>query len=42
MGEEGESNKSMVSTVQVSFQNTKISMVKYDGKINFGLWMNDV
>ena len=37
----GESSK-MTSTVQVGFQNTKISVVKYDGKINFGLWMSDV
>ena len=42
MGEEGESSKSIASTVQVSFQNTKISVVKYDGKVNFGLWMSDV
>ena len=42
MGEEGESSKSMASTIQVGFQNTKISVVKYDGKINFGLWMSDV
>ena len=42
MGEEvGESSK-MIGTVQVGFQNTKISVVKYDGKINFGLWMSDV
>ena len=42
MGEEGESSKSMASTIQVGFENTKISVVKYDGKINFGLWMSDV
>ena len=42
MGEEGESSKSMASTIQVGFQNTKISVVKYDGKINFSLWMSDV
>ena len=42
MGEEGESSKSMVSIIQVSFQNTKISVVKYDDKINFSLWMSDV
>ena len=42
MGEEvGESSK-MTGTIQVGFQNTKISVVKYDGKINFGLWMSDV
>ena len=42
MGEEvGESSK-MNGTVQVGFQNTKISVVKYDGKINFGLWMINV
>ena len=42
MGEEGKSSKSMAGTIQVGFQNTKISVVKYDGKINFGLWMSDV
>ena len=42
MGEEGESSKSMAGTIQVGFQNIKISVVKYDCKINFGLWMSDV
>ncbi|XP_020272259.1 uncharacterized protein LOC109847442 [Asparagus officinalis] len=43
MGEEvGESSKVMTSIVQVALHNTKISVVKYDGKINFGLWMSNV
>ena len=42
MGEEVGQSSKMTGTVQVGFQNTKISMVKYDGKINFGLLMSNV
>ena len=42
MGEEVGENRKIAGTIQFGFQSTKISVVKYDDKINFDLWMSDV